>query len=356
MARTLIEVEHVAKGGCRIVLFEDALARDSEKDSALLSWSGKCKDGYADGLGTFVSKQKGIEITVTATLIRGRLEGEGTYEASKANGDREFFKGIFANGLRNGDGHQFTTKKGQTSATYTGNFAAGLPHGNGKLEYDGTIYTGDFIEGRATGIGTITSPSRVVYFGEVRDGKPSGNGKLTFTDGTTIAGTFSSNKPLTIGTIDSPKGYRYEGELDNYKPSGRGKLFNPMGSTFIGDFKNGRPIGMGVVETKAGERIEVTAINEKIIPRDPSVAKAQPAPVDEEEKTSWLQDLGAIAARINAAQNRPTPQGSIKSDRTSGFLKSERTSGFNKICIYDTIRGEVAIDRSATDICPLSPD
>lgn len=347
LARTLIEVEHTAKGGCKIVIHENALSSESERSLASLAWSGKCKNGYADGPGTIVAKRKGVEVTGVATFIRGRPEGEGTYEAVKENGDREFFKGKFVNGLRSGEGYQTIIKSGQGTVTYTGNFAAGLPHGNGRLEKGGTIYAGEFVEGRPTGIGTITYPSKVVYSGEIRDGKPNGSGKLALPDGTTITGTFSPNKPLTIGHIVSPKGYRYEGELDNFKPSGRGKLISPTGSTFTGDFKNGKPNGLGVVETTAGQRIEVTATDGRITPRDSAVARKQEAPTEEEEGPSWLQILGAIAEGMNAAQER---------SQRHGFLKGERTSGFNKICVYDTIRGEVAINRGVTDLCPLTID
>lgn len=347
LARTLIEVEHTAKGGCKIVNHENALLPESERNFDSLAWTGKCKSRYADGPGTIVAKRKGVEITAVASFIRGRLEGQGTYEAVKENGDREFFKGKFANGLRSGEGYQTIIKVGQDTVTYTGNFVAGLPHGNGKLEKGGTIYAGEFVEGRPTGIGTITYPTKVVYSGEVRDGKANGSGKLTLLDGTTIAGTFSPNRPLTIGHVVSPKGYRYEGELEKFQPSGRGKLTSPTGSVFTGDFKNGKPNGLGVVETSAGQRIEVTATDGKITPRDSNVVQKQEASSEEEEGPSWLQILGAVAEGMNAAQER---------SQRHGFLKGERSSGFNKICVYDTIRGEVAINRGVTDICPLTID
>lgn len=348
LARVLIEVEHTDKGGCKIVIHENAVSPESERSFTSLAWTGKCKNGYADGPGTIVAKRKGVEVTGIASFIRGRPEGEGTYEAVKKNGDREFFKGKFVNGLRSGEGYQTIIKPGQDTVIYTGNFVAGLPHGNGRLEKGGTIYVGEFVEGRPTGIGTITYPTKVVYSGEIRDGKASGSGKLTLLDGTTITGIFSPNKPLTIGHIVSPKGYRYEGELDRFRPSGRGKLTSPTGSVFTGDFKNGKPNGLGVVETSAGQRIEVTATDGRITPRHSTVeAQKQVPPSEEDEGPSWLEILGAIAMGMNAAQER---------SQRHGFLIGERTSGFNKICVYDTIRGEVAINRGVTDLCPLTID
>jgi len=38
----------------------------------------------------------------------------------------------------------------------------------------------------------------------------------------------------------------------------------------------------------------------------------------------------------------------------TAYFKYERVNGLNKICVYSSIRGDVAITIGATELCPLT--
>lgn len=58
-------------------------------------------------------------------------------------------------------------------ASYVGEFANGLPHGDGTLSFgDGSWYKGQFIAGKQTGVGTYYSSAEdTLTEGEFEDGK-----------------------------------------------------------------------------------------------------------------------------------------------------------------------------------------
>lgn len=355
--RTLIEVEHLAKGGCKVVIYENATLSEQDREFDALTWSGRCKKGYVDGAGTVFAKRKGIEITGTANFVHGRPEGEGTYEAVSGNGDREVFKGQFVNGLQKGDGQQTITKSGQT-IIYTGGFLAGLPHGNGKLESGGTTYIGEFVEGRLQGVATITFPNKAIYTGETRDGKMNGIGKLIFPDGIVVSANFLPDRLPTLGQVKNSKGFTYDGELDKLRPSGRGKLTSPDGSVYTGDFRNGKPNGTGIVEMANGQRVEVVATEGKMQRR---TTQEQPKPVQkveqkEDDGLDWLHILGAIGKGLqdaDEANRRRQDAEVLNKHHAPGIYKGESRSGMNKLCYYDDMGSARVITIGATDLCPI---
>lgn len=45
---------------------------------------------------------------------------------------------------------------------------------------------------------------------------------------------------------------------------------------------------------------------------------------------------------------------SMSAHATTAFFKYERVNGMNKICVYESVRGDVAITIRATSLCPLT--
>jgi hypothetical protein len=154
-----------------------------------ISWSGACKDGYADGKGVLEWRATGKDKRrLEATLVRGEVTGEGTLS------------------YREGD--------------YTGTFRQGLPHGAGYFKYtngDG-LYEGGVVEGVREGAGMQVELDRSTYEGQWKAGKRHGAGKAVFT-----------------------LGGSYEGEWRDDKFNGRGKIvYGGSGRTWSGEFRNGR--------------------------------------------------------------------------------------------------------------------
>lgn len=85
---------------------------------------------------------------------------------------------------------------------------------------DGSIYSGEIKDSKATGFGTVKSKD-AVYTGAVKNGKPHGFGQTITSDGAI-----------------------YDGEHVNGEFHGRGKLTLSDGSFFIGQMKNNK-VGKG---------------------------------------------------------------------------------------------------------------
>ena len=95
------------------------------------------------------------------------------------------------------------------------------------------------------------------YYGKVKNGKPNGNGTMTFHDGETHIGTFLDGKMHGYGTQTGGKdkpGWRYTGDFVNGKKHGHGKESNGNGSHYNGSWENDLPHGKGEVSFDDGQK------------------------------------------------------------------------------------------------------
>ena len=74
---------------------------------------------------------------------------------------------------------------GKVQPKYKGEITNGKPNGQGTITYpDGGKYVGEFKDGKKHGHGIITFPDGpTMYVGEFKDGKKNGQGTETFPDG-----------------------------------------------------------------------------------------------------------------------------------------------------------------------------
>jgi TonB family protein len=153
-----------------------AMSFDMDKPGKV-TWSGACKDGFADGPGELVwSIGNGIPGKFKGTLNRGQAEGPGYLEDS--NGDQ-----------------------------YDGNFQAGLYEGAGiKLKLDGDEYNGEWKAGEAHGQGMRVYATGGRYDGQWVAGERHGKGKATLRDGTVVEGEFRNGLLVQAGSsrVDQP--------------------------------------------------------------------------------------------------------------------------------------------------------
>ena len=111
-----------------------------------MSWSGDCASGYAEGKGTF------------------RCADDEDYSADEPS-----------------------------AVVYVGEFSKGSFEGHGTVSDECTKYTGDFVAGRAHGVGTdelLCSDVGEKYVGEWKNGKKHGIGVMIDENGKKIAGTW----------------------------------------------------------------------------------------------------------------------------------------------------------------------
>jgi hypothetical protein len=189
------------------------------------SWSGACKDGYADGKGTLEwTDAAGKRYQLEAAFAAGRVQGEGT--------------------LRYPDGE-----------VYTGTLKDGVPDGRGYFrEPNGDQYEGDVRMGELTGVAEVLYVNGDDYKGELRKGKPDGTGTMTFA-----------------------LGGRYEGGWKNGTPSGPGKIVYAVdhhiataGTTFRREAAHGVPVPpeRGFKELTAEEQATVASWFPALAPGD----------------------------------------------------------------------------------------
>lgn len=112
---------------------------------------------------------------------------QGEWHEGKANGQGVFvdiegsmYEGAWSNDQQHGKGTE-TWNKGQIK--YTGDFQEGKKTGLGRFEFDGSYYEGEFVDGKFHGKGKYYfADSGKVYEGEFEDNNMHGNGVMVWPD------------------------------------------------------------------------------------------------------------------------------------------------------------------------------
>jgi hypothetical protein len=159
--------------------------------------------------------------------------------------------GLLYFGFRNGKVGYYTEKwegvvsKGnQDVAKYEGDIRNGKPNGQGTHTFpDGRKYVGESKNGQWDGQGTITYPDGRKYVGEFKDEEFHGKGTLTRPDGGKYVGEFKNGKIHGQGTYTFEKGkyegFKYVGEWKDGTQQGQGTDSLPDGSNYVGEWKDG---------------------------------------------------------------------------------------------------------------------
>lgn len=154
------EPQFVGKPDCRIA--DMAFVKGAE-----VSWTGGCKEGFADGDGKveFTLNQK-ILVRYVGQVHRGMPDGEGYI----ARHDGAIYEG----GFKEGESHGKGVGSGWWG-TYEGEYRNGAHDGYGRAVFAlGGSYEGEWKGGKFHGKGTATYPSGRVFTGEFVDGRPAG--------------------------------------------------------------------------------------------------------------------------------------------------------------------------------------
>jgi hypothetical protein len=86
-----------------------------------------------------------------------------------------------------------------------------VPHGRGIMRYDnGSVYTGQWKDGKMHGNGTIRWEDGSIYAGQWRAGKRTGFGTYTWPNGDRYVGGWSDNRMCGEGTY-----YQHDGKVTN---------------------------------------------------------------------------------------------------------------------------------------------
>lgn len=106
-----------------------------------------------------------VVIVLCAILVFiGNMPKQGVL---KLDGDSIVYDGSIVRGKMNGQG----TMTFSNGDTYTGEFKNGAFNGKGTYQAkDGWVYEGDFVNGQAEGKGKLTTEQEVVYEGDFKQG------------------------------------------------------------------------------------------------------------------------------------------------------------------------------------------
>ena len=208
-----------------------------------VTWSGACKDGFADGPGTLAwNDADDSQRRLVGTLDKGVVTGEATLSYAPK-------------GYTRGSG---------TRTRYEGPLRDGLPEGYGFFQYaDGDMYEGGVAAGKPHGTGIYLSANRNRYEGQWVDGKRQGPGKATFAAGGSYDGEWKNDKFDGLGTI----------------------VFAGTPRTWKGTFIEGQPADMAKPVVAEAIRYNVPANHQQYGSRIPELAASLSIP----PAASWAQ-------------------------------------------------------------------
>ena len=83
------------------------------------------------------------------------------------------------------------------------------------------------------------------YKGEIKNGKPNGQGIYTYPDDRKYIGQWKDGKINGRGTYTSPFRWKYVGEFKELEYNGQGTITYSNGTNYVGEFKNGIQNGQG---------------------------------------------------------------------------------------------------------------
>ena len=130
---------------------------------------------------------------------------------------------------------------------YFGQVIDGKPNGQGTFAWaSGGRYVGEFKNGLRNGQGTLTFREGSSYVGEFKDDKYNGQGTLTLKDISRYVGGWKDGKKNGQGTSTSSTS-SYVGEFKYDVYNGRGTLTSKDFSSYVGEFKNGEKNGQGTL-------------------------------------------------------------------------------------------------------------
>ena len=193
------------------------------------------------------SKYESVNQCVLQTMTEKKLTGNKMFEMVKEECERSLGevmvekkeKGVLYERRVNGKWEWYKSKKWKRDSKYVGEIENGKPNGQGTLSYlSGTKYVGEYKDGKKNGQGTQTGSDGEKYLGEWKDGKRNGQGTETFPNGSKYVGEWKNGKENGQGTTTFRDGDKYVGEYKN------GKTWNGTGydkdGNILGKMVNGK--------------------------------------------------------------------------------------------------------------------
>lgn len=179
-----------------------------------VQWTGECRDGYAQGLGTATFAHDGQSQSFTAFFERGQVP----------------------------DGHVIS--RWGDGWSYDGNTIAGRFNGPGILTTNTSDrFDGQWSDGKMSGFGVLLRANGERYVGDWKNDKPNGKGELRHADGSLMTGLFVDGK---LEQNDKPANSAKAAPVAALPAGSSAPFGNVSGKTLIG--VDGSSIALTVIE------------------------------------------------------------------------------------------------------------
>ena len=137
---------------------------------------------------------------------------------------------------------------------FSGEVKGLLPHGKGKYSWsDGTVYEGDWDQGKISGKGKLIWSSGAKYEGDFSGGYLHGIGTMTSPDQSVYSGAWRMNVRHGLGRKEYCNSDLYDGSWREGSQEGRGSYSWTNGNRYIGSWKKGKMGGRGVMRWGNGD-------------------------------------------------------------------------------------------------------
>ncbi len=168
------------------------------KEEGVISWSGDCRDGKADGAGilSWVTNGK-LARRYSGPMLGGKAQGIGALDFWM-EGQYLHYEGSFVNSRLEGWGSVRWPDDRRLEGEFKDDALTGF------VEYkaaDGSTYTGAVKNDVADGLGHQILPGKEEYYGQFRQGKREGQGVLLLPNGDMYTGSFHNDKPNGAGKL-----------------------------------------------------------------------------------------------------------------------------------------------------------
>ena len=227
----------------------------------------KFKDGSY--VGDFIKGQFCGQGVRRGSEHRGRWEagiqsGRGTFRTTKG----DVLEGIFVGDKRDGDFRDknnwdqdegwVSKKRLPCGSIYDGDWKDGRQHGFGTCRYpNGDTYEGRSIVQYGFLVSNAETDLMLLVEGYYVNGKKEGHGVYVSKDDKgKYEGEWKEDKMHGIGTWRGPNNVLHEGEYRNGWPEGEGRSTWPNGDVYVGSFTKGKMDGEGKFTQKGGEVYE----------------------------------------------------------------------------------------------------
>lgn len=188
------------------------------------------------------------------TVYYHLLKKEYISPSSTCSTETRFANFVYANGMTYSGNFVDSKRHGQgtmswpNKSIYVGDWVDDERCGEGEFTYNtGDVYRGKWLDDRQNGMGELQYTSNDIYRGYWKDGIRHGDGKILYSNGDVFEGHFVNGHIEGKGVLKCTNGVEYSGEWKHSQRHGMGRLRTATGKFYKGEFCNNQMHGTGVM-------------------------------------------------------------------------------------------------------------